>query len=51
MEVTDRGLFADKEKRNLLSAASRVITLCPAIGTEIHGVDLRQLSDAQKDEL
>jgi len=42
---------ADPEKKNLLSAASKCTTLTPAIGTELHGVDLRHLSDAQKDEL
>ncbi|KAH9052903.1 alpha-ketoglutarate-dependent sulfonate dioxygenase [Lactarius deliciosus] len=49
--VVDRGLGADPEKKSLLSAASKVITLTPAIGTELHGIDLRQLSDVQKDEL
>ncbi|KAI0067302.1 alpha-ketoglutarate-dependent sulfonate dioxygenase [Artomyces pyxidatus] len=51
VEVTDRGLHADPEKQSLLSAASKTITLTPAIGTEIHGIDLRQLTDRQKDEL
>ncbi|KAL1949619.1 hypothetical protein VTO73DRAFT_8500 [Trametes versicolor] len=49
--VTDRGQFADPEKKALLSAATKVEHLTPAIGTEILGIDLRQLSDAQKDEL
>ncbi|KAI9439838.1 alpha-ketoglutarate-dependent sulfonate dioxygenase [Lactarius indigo] len=49
--VVDRGLGADPEKKSLLSAASKVITLTPTIGTELHGIDLRQLSDVQKDEL
>ena len=49
--MVDRGLGADPTKKSLLSAASRVIALTPAIGTELHGVDLRRLSDAQKDEL
>jgi sulfonate dioxygenase len=51
VKVIDRGLRANSEKKNLLSAASGVITLTPAIGTELQGVDLRHLSDAQKDEL
>ncbi|KAA1477176.1 alpha-ketoglutarate-dependent sulfonate dioxygenase [Dentipellis sp. KUC8613] len=51
IEVSDRGLRADPEKRDLLSAATKVVTLTPAIGTEIHGLDLRQLTDAQKDQL
>lgn len=50
-KVVDRGLGADPEKKSLLSAASKVITLTPAIGTELNGIDLRQLSDVQKDEL
>ncbi|KAL5521618.1 hypothetical protein ACEPAF_2366 [Sanghuangporus sanghuang] len=50
-EVEDRAQFADPEKRALLSAAKKVTHLTPAIGTEIEGIDLRQLSDAQKDEL
>ncbi|KAI0303659.1 hypothetical protein B0F90DRAFT_1667081 [Multifurca ochricompacta] len=51
VKVIDRGLSADSEKRSLLSAATKEITLTPAIGTELHGIDLRQLSDTQKDEL
>ncbi|KAG6900833.1 hypothetical protein C0993_000152 [Termitomyces sp. T159_Od127] len=51
VQVTERGVLADPSKRNLLSAAQKVKHLTPAIGTEILGIDLRQLSDAQKDEL
>jgi sulfonate dioxygenase len=51
VKVVDRGVGADPEKKNLLSAASKAITLTPTIGTELHGIDLHQLSDAQKDEL
>lgn len=50
-KVTDRGHYADPPKRNLFSAAKKVKHLTPAIGTEILGIDLRQLSDPQKDEL
>ncbi|PSR82001.1 hypothetical protein PHLCEN_2v6176 [Hermanssonia centrifuga] len=50
-EVTDRGLSADPEKNALFSAATKVQHLTPAIGTEITGIDLRQLSPQQKDEL
>ncbi|PBL03424.1 TauD-domain-containing protein [Armillaria gallica] len=50
-EVTERGNFADPEKRSLLGAVQKVKHLTPAIGTEILGIDLRQLSDAQKDDL
>ncbi|KAI0326411.1 alpha-ketoglutarate-dependent sulfonate dioxygenase [Cubamyces sp. BRFM 1775] len=49
--VTDRGQFADPEKKSLLSAAAKVQHLTPAIGTELSGIDLRQLTDQQKDEL
>ncbi|KAF9565351.1 alpha-ketoglutarate-dependent sulfonate dioxygenase [Agrocybe pediades] len=51
IEVVDRGLHADPAKASLFSTASRVKHLTPAIGTEIEGIDLRQLSDTQKDEL
>ncbi|KAK7682626.1 hypothetical protein QCA50_014426 [Cerrena zonata] len=51
LEVTDRGLSADLEKKTLLSAAQKVTHLTPAIGTEISGIDLRQLTHQQKDEL
>ena len=51
VKVTERGLFADPSKRSLYGAAKNVNHLTPAIGTEIEGVDLRQLTDVQKDEL
>ncbi|KAF8169765.1 alpha-ketoglutarate-dependent sulfonate dioxygenase [Pholiota molesta] len=51
VKVVDRGLFADSSKANLFGAASKVKHLTPSIGTEIEGIDLRQLTDAQKDEL
>ena len=49
--VTDSALSADPEKKSLLSAASKVQHLTPAIGTELSGIDLRQLTNQQKDEL
>ena len=49
--MTERALFADQEKKALFTAASKVQHLTPAIGTELHGIDLRQLTDQQKDEL
>jgi len=49
--VVDRGAFADPAKASLFGAAGKVKHLTPAIGTEIEGIDLRQLSDTQKDEL
>jgi sulfonate dioxygenase len=51
VQVTDRGLSADPSKHNPFAAAQKVKHLTPAIGTEILGIDLRQLSDLQKDEL
>ncbi|TAQ89703.1 hypothetical protein B7494_g1992 [Chlorociboria aeruginascens] len=47
----DRAFFADPEKKSLLAAASAVQELTPYIGTEITGVQLSKLTDAQKDEL
>jgi sulfonate dioxygenase len=49
--VTDRGLSADPAKKSLFGAAQKVKHLTPVIGTEITGIDLRQLSSGQKDEL
>ncbi|RPD60196.1 TauD-domain-containing protein [Lentinus tigrinus ALCF2SS1-7] len=49
--VTDVAHRADPEKKSLLSAASKVTHYTPAIGTELSGIDLRQLSASQKDEL
>jgi len=51
IEVVDRGHEADPKKATLFSLASKVKHLTPAIGTELVGVDLRQLSDKAKDEL
>ena len=53
-EFQDRGLAANKEKPHLLSADNpdlQVTKLTPVIGTEIRGLQLSQLDDAQKDEL
>lgn len=49
--VSERGLYADPSKKGLLSAATKVKHFTPVIGTELSGIDLRQLSDSQKDEL
>lgn len=51
IEVVERGVFADPTKKHLLGAATKVIHYNPTIGTELHGIDLRALTDAQKDEL
>ncbi|KAH7353841.1 hypothetical protein B0T11DRAFT_357157 [Plectosphaerella cucumerina] len=53
-EFTDRGLAADKDKKNLLpqgDSSVKAKRLTPVIGTEIRGLQLSQLNDAQKDEL
>lgn len=50
-DVTDKGAFAEKSKKNLLSAATKIDHIEPDIGTELHGINLYELTDAQKDEL
>ncbi|KAK0645121.1 putative alpha-ketoglutarate-dependent sulfonate dioxygenase [Lasiodiplodia hormozganensis] len=47
----DKGLKGDPNFRNLLDAATDVFDYNPKIGTEIHGVKLAQLTDAQKNDL
>lgn len=47
----DPGSRADKEKKSLLSAATKVTDLTTHIGTEIEGLQLKDLTDQQKDEL
>ncbi|KAL4922647.1 hypothetical protein BDW62DRAFT_196653 [Aspergillus aurantiobrunneus] len=47
----DQGSRADPEKKALLSAAKEVIYLTKHIGTGIVGLQLKHLTDQQKDEL
>lgn len=47
----DPGTRADPEKKALLSAAEKVIDLTTHIGTEIVGLQLKDLTPQQKDEL
>jgi sulfonate dioxygenase len=47
----DKGLLGDPQFKNLLSAATDVFDYSPKIGTEVHGVDLANLTDAQKNDL
>lgn len=47
----ERGKNADPEKRSLFSHATQVIDLSKHIGTEIVGLQLKDLTDQQKDEL
>jgi len=50
-EYVDPGSRADPSKKSLLSAAEKVIDLTAHIGTEIVGLQLKDLTDKQKDEL
>jgi len=50
-EHIDPGSRADPDKKALLSAAKEVIHLTAHIGTEIVGLQLKDLTDQQKDEL
>ncbi|KAE9366419.1 putative alpha-ketoglutarate-dependent sulfonate dioxygenase [Stipitochalara longipes BDJ] len=47
----DRAFFANPTKASLFSQASAVEEVTPHIGTELKGVQLSTLTDAQKDEL
>ena len=50
-EHVDPGARADPAKRALFSAAEKVIDLTTHIGTEIVGLQLKDLTNQQKDEL
>ena len=47
----EKGLLGHPEFKNLLEAATDVFDYNPKIGTEIHGVNLATLTDAQKNDL
>ncbi|MCJ1464775.1 hypothetical protein MMC07_003388 [Pseudocyphellaria aurata] len=47
----DKGLNGHPQFRNLLDSATNIFDYNPKIGTEIHGVNLAKLTDAQKDDL
>ncbi|KAF2140329.1 uncharacterized protein K452DRAFT_319832 [Aplosporella prunicola CBS 121167] len=47
----DPGARADKEKKSLFSAAEKVVDLTAHIGTEIVGLQLKDLTSGQRDEL
>lgn len=47
----DKGLLGDPGYKNLLSSATDVFDYTPKIGTEIHGVKLKDLTEAQKNDL
>lgn len=50
-EYIDAGSRADKSKKNLFAAATKVMDLTTHIGTEIEGVQLKDLTPEQRDEL
>ena len=50
-EHRDPGARADPDKKSLFSAAKEVIDLTAHIGTEIVGLQLKDLTATQKDEL
>ncbi|TDZ39486.1 putative alpha-ketoglutarate-dependent sulfonate dioxygenase [Colletotrichum trifolii] len=50
-DFVDPGSRADKSKKNLLGAATKVTDLTAYIGTEIEGLQLKDLTPEQKDEL
>jgi sulfonate dioxygenase len=47
----DRASFADPTKASLLGEATAIEDVTPYIGTELKGIQLSKLTDAQKDEL
>lgn len=47
----DRGIQGDPHFRNLLADATDIFDYNPKIGTEVHGVNLAKLTNAQKDDL
>ncbi|KAF2855665.1 TauD-domain-containing protein [Plenodomus tracheiphilus IPT5] len=48
---TDKGQLGDPTFKHLLADATDVFDYNPKIGTEIHGVDLANLTDLQKNDL
>lgn len=47
----EKGLLGDTKFKNLLKDASDVVDYVPKIGTEISGINLKTLTDAQKYDL
>lgn len=47
----DKGQLGDPNFKDLLAEATDVFDYNPKIGTEVHGVDLANLTDAQKNDL
>ncbi|GAA6008711.1 hypothetical protein JCM10207_001694 [Rhodosporidiobolus poonsookiae] len=47
----DRASFADPKKKALFARATKVDDLTDSIGTELHGIQLKDLTPQEKDEL
>lgn len=47
----DRGIQGDPHFRNLLADATDVFDYNPKIGTEVHGINLANLTNTQRDDL
>ncbi|KAI9873609.1 MAG: hypothetical protein M1830_010803 [Pleopsidium flavum] len=47
----DKGIEGHPKFRNLLDSATDVFDYNPKIGTEVHGINLARLTDAQKNDL
>jgi sulfonate dioxygenase len=47
----DKGQLGDANFKNLLADATDVFDYNPKIGTEVHGIDLANITDAQKNDL
>ena len=47
----EKGVLGDPKFKDLFASATDVFDITPKIGTEIHGVDLAALTDAQKNDL
>ncbi|KAH0524161.1 hypothetical protein TsFJ059_009064 [Trichoderma semiorbis] len=50
-KYVDAGARADKSKKNLFAAATKITDLTTNIGTEIEGLQLKDLTPEQRDEL
>ncbi|KAI9495112.1 hypothetical protein BDB00DRAFT_870829 [Zychaea mexicana] len=47
----DPGLLADPKKASIYDAAEKIFNLTPHIGTEVHGIQLSNLAEQQKNDL
>jgi sulfonate dioxygenase len=48
---SDKGLLGDSEFRNLLEDTTEIFDYTPKIGTEVIGIDLANITDAQKNDI